>query len=84
MQKTKTGAIVPWNWGSRFRDGSLRVDVPIQSLNLLFNGACRYYEFDTITHFSISQPSNRLASQSPRTSILLRKSWIRRQTGSSS
>ncbi|KIM19965.1 hypothetical protein M408DRAFT_30776 [Serendipita vermifera MAFF 305830] len=37
MQKTKTGAIVPWNWGSRFRDGSLRVDVPIQSLNLLFN-----------------------------------------------
>jgi predicted acylesterase/phospholipase RssA len=38
MQKTRTGSIVPWNWGSRFRDGSLRVDVPIQSLNLLFNG----------------------------------------------
>ncbi|KAG8834874.1 hypothetical protein FRC17_006619 [Serendipita sp. 399] len=37
MQKTKTGEITPWNWGSRFRDGSLRVDVPIQSLNLLFN-----------------------------------------------
>ncbi|KAG8907025.1 hypothetical protein FRB99_005545 [Tulasnella sp. 403] len=38
MQKTKTGAVVPWNWGSRFKDGSLRVDIPLQSLNLLFNG----------------------------------------------
>ncbi|PVF96499.1 patatin-domain-containing protein [Serendipita vermifera] len=37
MQKSRTGAIVPWNWGSRFKDGSLRVDVPLQSLNLLFN-----------------------------------------------
>ncbi|KAG9054110.1 hypothetical protein FS842_006163 [Serendipita sp. 407] len=37
MQKTKSGDIIPWNWGSRFRDGSLRVDVPLQSLNLLFN-----------------------------------------------
>ncbi|KAG9048285.1 hypothetical protein FS837_000348 [Tulasnella sp. UAMH 9824] len=37
MQKTKTGSIVPWNWGSRFKDGSLRVDIPLQSLNLLFN-----------------------------------------------
>lgn len=38
MAKTRSGALVPWNWGSRFRDGSLRVDVPLQSLNLLFNG----------------------------------------------
>ncbi|KAG8766840.1 hypothetical protein FRC12_006623 [Ceratobasidium sp. 428] len=37
MHKTKTGAIVPWNYGSRFKDGSLRVDIPLQSLNLLFN-----------------------------------------------
>ncbi|KAF8339047.1 acyl transferase/acyl hydrolase/lysophospholipase [Cantharellus anzutake] len=37
MQKTKYGQVVPWNWGGRFKDGSLRVDVPIQSLNLLFN-----------------------------------------------
>ncbi|QRV87641.1 patatin-like phospholipase protein [Ceratobasidium sp. AG-Ba] len=37
MQKTKTGTIVPWNYGSRFKDGSLRVDIPLQSLNLLFN-----------------------------------------------
>jgi len=37
MQKTRRGDIIPWNWGARFKDGSLRVDVPIQSLNLLFN-----------------------------------------------
>ncbi|KDQ21031.1 hypothetical protein BOTBODRAFT_27050 [Botryobasidium botryosum FD-172 SS1] len=37
MQKTKSGALIPWNWGSRFKDGSLRVDIPLQSLNLLFN-----------------------------------------------
>ncbi|KAJ2922093.1 hypothetical protein H1R20_g15000, partial [Candolleomyces eurysporus] len=38
MQKLKDGSIVPWNWGSRFKDGSLRVDIPVQSLNLYFNG----------------------------------------------
>jgi predicted acylesterase/phospholipase RssA len=24
MQKLKDGSIIPWNWGSRFKDGSLR------------------------------------------------------------
>jgi predicted acylesterase/phospholipase RssA len=24
MQKLRDGRIVPWNWGSRFKDGSLR------------------------------------------------------------
>lgn len=24
MQKLKDGRVVPWNWGSRFKDGSLR------------------------------------------------------------
>lgn len=24
MQKLKDGTIMPWNWGSRFKDGSLR------------------------------------------------------------
>ncbi|EFI27715.1 patatin-like phospholipase domain-containing protein [Coprinopsis cinerea okayama7 len=37
MQKLKDGTIVPWNWGSRFKDGSLRVDIPLQGLNLYFN-----------------------------------------------
>ncbi|KIJ56666.1 hypothetical protein M422DRAFT_22815 [Sphaerobolus stellatus SS14] len=37
MQKDRSGRLMPWNWGTRFRDGSLRVDIPIQSLNLLFN-----------------------------------------------
>ncbi|KZT62955.1 patatin-domain-containing protein [Calocera cornea HHB12733] len=37
MQKTKEGNIIPWNWGSKFKDGSLRVDIPLQSLNILFN-----------------------------------------------
>jgi predicted acylesterase/phospholipase RssA len=38
MQKLKDGSLVPWNWGSRFKDGSLRVDIPTQALNLYFNG----------------------------------------------
>ncbi|KAF9457013.1 acyl transferase/acyl hydrolase/lysophospholipase [Collybia nuda] len=45
MQKLKDGSIVPWNWGSRFKDGSLRVDIPVQALNLYFN----------VTHPVVSQ-----------------------------
>ncbi|KIJ70532.1 hypothetical protein HYDPIDRAFT_105276 [Hydnomerulius pinastri MD-312] len=45
MQKLKDGRVVPWNWGSKFKDGSLRVDIPVQSLNLYFN----------VTHPVVSQ-----------------------------
>ncbi|KAJ3544697.1 hypothetical protein NMY22_g2683 [Coprinellus aureogranulatus] len=45
MQKLHDGTIVPWNWGSRFKDGSLRVDIPVQALNLYFN----------VTHPVVSQ-----------------------------
>ncbi|KAH7929478.1 patatin-domain-containing protein [Leucogyrophana mollusca] len=45
MQKLKDGHVVPWNWGSKFKDGSLRVDIPIQALNLYFN----------VTHPVVSQ-----------------------------
>lgn len=37
MQKTKEGDLRPMNWGSKFKDGSLRVDIPLESLHLLFN-----------------------------------------------
>ena len=37
MQKTKQGNIIPWNWGHRFKDGSLRVDIPLQDLHAMFN-----------------------------------------------
>ncbi len=37
MQKMKDGSVRPMNWGSKFKDGSLRVDIPLQSLHLLFN-----------------------------------------------
>ncbi|KAF9057597.1 acyl transferase/acyl hydrolase/lysophospholipase [Panaeolus papilionaceus] len=45
MQKVKDGSLIPWSWGSRFKDGSLRVDIPLQSLNLYFN----------VTHPVVSQ-----------------------------
>ncbi|KAH7887712.1 acyl transferase/acyl hydrolase/lysophospholipase [Phlebopus sp. FC_14] len=45
MQKLKDGRIIPWNWGSKFKDGSLRVDIPVQALNLYFN----------VTHPVVSQ-----------------------------
>lgn len=45
MQKLKDGRVIPWNWGSKFKDGSLRVDIPVQALNLYFN----------VTHPIVSQ-----------------------------
>jgi len=45
MSKLKDGSIVPWSWGSKWKDGSLRVDIPVQSLNLYFN----------VTHTVVSQ-----------------------------
>lgn len=72
MQKLKDGRLVPWNWGSKFKDGSLRfetrqtqyctlsilmfvcrVDIPIQALNLYFNGMAYLY-FDSHTVINIS------------------------------
>ncbi|KAG6916105.1 hypothetical protein DXG01_008432 [Tephrocybe rancida] len=37
LQKLRDGSVMPWSWGSKFKDGSLRVDIPIQALNLYFN-----------------------------------------------
>ncbi|KIY49217.1 patatin-domain-containing protein, partial [Fistulina hepatica ATCC 64428] len=37
MQKLRDGSVVPWNFSSKFKDGSLRVDIPTQALNLYFN-----------------------------------------------
>ena len=42
MQKTRSGELIPWNWGSKFKDGSLRVDIPLQALNSYFNGKQLY------------------------------------------
>lgn len=32
MQKSKTGSMSPMNWGHRFKDGSLRMDIPLAEL----------------------------------------------------
>ncbi|KAG1754072.1 patatin-domain-containing protein [Suillus paluster] len=45
MQKLNDGRVVPWNWGSKFKDGSLRVDIPLQALKMYFN----------VTHPVVSQ-----------------------------
>lgn len=37
MQKAPDGSVHPWSWGYKFRDGSLRVDIPLQQLHSLFN-----------------------------------------------
>ncbi|KAK0545350.1 hypothetical protein OC845_005136 [Tilletia horrida] len=36
MQKTKDGEAIPYNLGHRFKDGSLRVDIPLEELHMLF------------------------------------------------
>jgi hypothetical protein len=90
MQKLKSGRLVPWNWGSKFKDGSLRsvdlqrfpssfaydpcrVDIPLQSLHLLFNGRPRVdVAHITLTH---SHPRShtpcRCTSESPCAFVLL-------------
>ena len=37
MMKTKSGKLVPYNFGHRWKDGSLRTDIPVQQLNMYFN-----------------------------------------------
>ncbi|KAK0621362.1 ADP-ribosylation factor family-domain-containing protein [Bombardia bombarda] len=37
MMKTRTGQLVPYSFGHKWKDGSLRTDIPIKALNLHFN-----------------------------------------------
>ncbi|KAI7866425.1 acyl transferase/acyl hydrolase/lysophospholipase [Spinellus fusiger] len=37
MQKAKNGQLIPYNYGHRFKDGSLRTDIPTQTLYNYFN-----------------------------------------------
>lgn len=37
MMKTPAGRLVPYSFGHKWKDGSLRTDIPIKSLNLHFN-----------------------------------------------
>lgn len=37
MRKTRQGKFVPYSFGSRWRDGSFRTDIPTQALNTFFN-----------------------------------------------
>ncbi|KAK3333993.1 patatin-like phospholipase domain-containing protein [Cercophora scortea] len=37
MMKTRTGHLVPYSFGHKWKDGSLRTDIPIKALNLHFN-----------------------------------------------
>jgi predicted acylesterase/phospholipase RssA len=37
MKKTKTGKLEPYSFGHKWKDGSLRTDIPLKALNLHFN-----------------------------------------------
>ncbi|KAH9906264.1 patatin-like phospholipase domain-containing protein [Xylariomycetidae sp. FL2044] len=37
MMKTRDGALVPYSFGHKWKDGSLRTDIPIRALNMHFN-----------------------------------------------
>ncbi|OIW33985.1 patatin-like phospholipase domain-containing protein [Coniochaeta ligniaria NRRL 30616] len=37
MMKTRTGQLVPYSFGHKWKDGSLRTDIPIKALNMHFN-----------------------------------------------
>ncbi len=37
MIKTRDGSLAPWSFGNKWKDGSLRTDIPLKALNLHFN-----------------------------------------------
>jgi hypothetical protein len=37
MMKTRDGSLVPYSFGHKWKDGSLRTDIPLKALNLHFN-----------------------------------------------
>ena len=37
MMKTRAGQLIPYSFGHKWKDGSLRTDIPIKALNLHFN-----------------------------------------------
>lgn len=37
MMKTRTGTLAPYSFGHKWKDGSLRTDIPLKALNLHFN-----------------------------------------------
>jgi hypothetical protein len=98
MNKLRDGCIVPWNWGSRFKDGSLRwvqvrlaicwhrrssrVDIPLQALNLYFNGKrfnfCRRHRLTRT--LLCSHASCSLSSEPACSFVLFRSSGFRRET----
>jgi predicted acylesterase/phospholipase RssA len=80
MQKLKDGKIVPWNWGSKFKDGSLRVDIPLQALNLYFNGGDDILESCVHRLIHFSHTSGGLASKPACPSVLFCTKGVCRQT----
>jgi len=37
MRKTRDGKLVPYSFGNKWKDGSLRTDIPLKALNIHFN-----------------------------------------------
>lgn len=37
MMKTRSGSLIPYSFGHKWKDGSLRTDIPLKALNLHFN-----------------------------------------------
>ena len=37
MKKTRDGTLMPYSFGNKWKDGSLRTDIPLKSLNIHFN-----------------------------------------------
>ena len=37
MRKTRDGTLIPYSFGHKWKDGSLRTDIPLKALNLHFN-----------------------------------------------
>ena len=78
MTKKRDGTLAPYSFGHKWKDGSLRTDIPIKALNLHFN-----VNFTIVSQVSAIRPMqptvpNTLLGQSPHQPLLLqlsRNSW---------
>jgi predicted acylesterase/phospholipase RssA len=70
MNKTASGKLVPWRFQGRHKDGSLRVDIPLQSLHLLFNS--NFSIVSQVRRFFCNELADSLrAGQPPHLSLLV-------------
>lgn len=65
MTKKRDGTLAPYSFGHKWKDGSLRTDIPIKALNLHFN-----VNFTIVSQVGLRILYNRLITDSSRSTLM--------------